>query len=583
MFKIEDGREFFYQWDLDRRLVVNDDISEVHFCNRTDDCSLVCETYVEDGIRLVNVPNIVLQNDFKIRVYGYDKKYTKYEKCFEVQKRTKPSDYAYAETEILNWSKIEERVDAALEEIKEVEEVAELVLKNAQDATENAINATTGLNEIVQEAISSIDNANDAANNAYSAGEEANKAVAEMNTTFANALKGEVKDSFVSLDDVSPLPHNVNVEVYSKNLINLNNAYVSPAYHTITVEDNKLIYSAGSGSTVGNIYIPVGDYQQYAGKTLTLKVNFDSITTSSGRKSFTAYIFKDSSELLRKTITLDANNNITFTAPEDEEADKLIVRLYIGYAANTMGDTATLSNIQLEEGAVATDYTPYADISNATVKVCGRNLFDAQNFTYTSQNDRCVAENIGEGNIRVVVNKAADFMNANVFVMKTYGIKPDTYIYANTNVEYKTEEGNTPTIALYMYNTSTKTGKTLHSTKVISDNGRMRAAVKLTEDNIKEYDEIRLLLYYNASSTTGWIKGNYVDYKNIVVNLGTEAEYEKYVGTEYTPEEDIAAIYPAMNIQADKAGVMFDVEYNRDINKAFAELQQVIISLGGNI
>ena len=37
MFKILDGREYFYQWDLNQKLIVEDDsINEVHFSNRTD-------------------------------------------------------------------------------------------------------------------------------------------------------------------------------------------------------------------------------------------------------------------------------------------------------------------------------------------------------------------------------------------------------------------------------------------------------------------------------------------------------------------------------------------------------------------
>ena len=107
MFKIYDGREQFYQWDIDRKLIVEDAaVSQVHFCNRTDDCSLVCETYVEDGATVVNVPNILLQSDWRIRAYAYDGKHTLHEKCFDVVARTKPADYVYTETEILNYEAI---------------------------------------------------------------------------------------------------------------------------------------------------------------------------------------------------------------------------------------------------------------------------------------------------------------------------------------------------------------------------------------------------------------------------------------------------------------------------------------------
>ena len=116
MFQILDGREHFYQWDIDRKIIVFDeDITEVHFCNRTDDCSLVCEVYSIDGVRLVNVPNILLQNDWRINVYAYDKNYTKHSECFKVVKRSKPTDYIYTETEIKRYGDLEERI-SALEE-----------------------------------------------------------------------------------------------------------------------------------------------------------------------------------------------------------------------------------------------------------------------------------------------------------------------------------------------------------------------------------------------------------------------------------------------------------------------------------
>lgn len=44
MFKIYDGRETFYQWDINQKLIVDDDsITEVHFSNRTNSYSLVCD------------------------------------------------------------------------------------------------------------------------------------------------------------------------------------------------------------------------------------------------------------------------------------------------------------------------------------------------------------------------------------------------------------------------------------------------------------------------------------------------------------------------------------------------------------
>ena len=129
MFKIHDGREHFYQWDIDRKLIVEDSaITQVHFCNRTDDCSLVCETYVKDGMTLVDVPNILLQTDWRIRAYAYDNQYTKHEQTYDVLSRTKPGDYAYTETEILNYNTIVEKFETNISK-----EVQDYLKENAVD------------------------------------------------------------------------------------------------------------------------------------------------------------------------------------------------------------------------------------------------------------------------------------------------------------------------------------------------------------------------------------------------------------------------------------------------------------------
>ncbi len=112
MFKIYDGRDRFYQWDVDRKLIIEDaTITQVHFCNRTDECSLVCETYQEDGLTLVNVPNILLQTDWRINVYAYDTNYTKFCETYKVERRSKPEDYVYTETEVLNFNTLLNRID----------------------------------------------------------------------------------------------------------------------------------------------------------------------------------------------------------------------------------------------------------------------------------------------------------------------------------------------------------------------------------------------------------------------------------------------------------------------------------------
>ena len=110
MFTILDGRTELWQWDLNRKVVVEDaTITEVHFCNGVGDCSLVCSVRTENGKRIADIPNILLQEHpqcklrgfFELRVFAYcGEDYTKAEDKIKVNARTKPDDYEYTETEI---------------------------------------------------------------------------------------------------------------------------------------------------------------------------------------------------------------------------------------------------------------------------------------------------------------------------------------------------------------------------------------------------------------------------------------------------------------------------------------------------
>lgn len=135
MFKIFNGREAFYQWDLNQKLIVNDNtINEVHFCNRTDDCSLVCEVYEADGLRLVDVPNILLQDTFAVKVYAVCEDYTKLCATYKVLARTKPADYVYTETEVKTWEALEKKIEEGITDEKIEEVVTDYLAANPPKA-----------------------------------------------------------------------------------------------------------------------------------------------------------------------------------------------------------------------------------------------------------------------------------------------------------------------------------------------------------------------------------------------------------------------------------------------------------------
>lgn len=114
MFKILDGRDELFQWDINRQIIVSDaSIDAVHYSNRTDNSALVVEVKEKNGLRVADIPNILLQESWDINVYGYcNGYYTKQAARIKVNPRTKPESYVYTETEVLNYNTVMEKIDA---------------------------------------------------------------------------------------------------------------------------------------------------------------------------------------------------------------------------------------------------------------------------------------------------------------------------------------------------------------------------------------------------------------------------------------------------------------------------------------
>lgn len=88
----------------------------------------------------------------------------------------------------------------------------------------------------------------------------------------------------------------------------------------------------------------------------------------------------------------------------------------------------------------------------------------------------------------------------------------------------------------------------------------------------------------------GEADGTRVVFQKFQLEVGTTAtEYEPYVEpVEYAVNADgsvdgVKSIYPTTTLMTDTEGAIISAEYNRDLNKAFAELVNAIIALGGNV
>lgn len=125
IFKIYDGRTSFWQWDTKQKLIVLDErITEVRFSNRDMEHSKRRPVYTENGLRICNVPDILLQLPKNLIAYGCIKQddgtsSTVKAVKFAVQKQPIPADYICEQ-------------DSEMESILERLELLENVVKNIE-------------------------------------------------------------------------------------------------------------------------------------------------------------------------------------------------------------------------------------------------------------------------------------------------------------------------------------------------------------------------------------------------------------------------------------------------------------------
>lgn len=117
MLEILNGRDKFYQWDVNQKLIVDDNIIAVQYDNGTGD-ALVCGVYEYEGQRVADVPNIMLQTYWAIKCYAYCGECVRAEKVYEVEKRSRPDDYIYTETETLRYTTLYDMLTDTKEQLE---------------------------------------------------------------------------------------------------------------------------------------------------------------------------------------------------------------------------------------------------------------------------------------------------------------------------------------------------------------------------------------------------------------------------------------------------------------------------------
>lgn len=190
---------------------------------------------------------------------------------------------------------------------------------------------------------------------AQSAAESVDINKAYVNNTFANAVKGRLFGASVTADDVSPVEHELSVELSSKNLSSV--AVYSNATWIVLHEGLKTAFNA----------LPAGVYTLSMDFTLTARNN---VADTSLYGVFVANIIQSA---LVEWGPVDVGTTKryirTFTITPEQAGQIQSVYVY-GCGSGGATGAATISQVQIEKGSVATAYTSkVSDFSSVTVSV----------------------------------------------------------------------------------------------------------------------------------------------------------------------------------------------------------------------
>ncbi len=382
--KIANDRPCFYQWELNQQLELDIDCGEVHFENGTLSDGLAVEVKEENGVRVCDVPNILLQTAAPLRAFAWDseKTYVIAYAAFNVLPKEKPSDYAYTETEVRTVNKAVKQALKAAEDALASAKNAGNAANLATQATENADKATLAANQAATDANSSAQRAGNAADLATQATENADKATLAANQAAADARKAanevaRIDDSVVGtaawsskniVDRLCPTFSKSGVVVVCEPVKDYPLEVVTDENATTITVCGKNLWNLKTGVSVVNYTTSEGVYTERYGYRVKLPAGTYTAHAElvndlgSSYKYIYCYIVKDNGNMVR-TAYLVANKEIytqTITLKEDE-----CFLVCHGYSITATSESQANKlfnqgwNIQIEAGAVSTPYEEY--------------------------------------------------------------------------------------------------------------------------------------------------------------------------------------------------------------------------------
>lgn len=352
-----------------------------------------------------------------------------------------------------------------------------------------------------------------------------------VNNNFANALKGSASGEAVRLNDVSQIEHTLTVKLKSKNLLPF------PYFHSSMTNQVGIAYTVNSDGTITANGTATGrsEFVLSVNKTNWMSGNYVLSGCPSGGSADTYFL---------QTINGFSDTGSGIKVNNTAELKRISIIIKKG---------TTVSNLvfkpQLELGTTPTAYTPYiTDFSGVTLKRCGRNLVDISDGNSIATSVTTV--NITESCPRGINICGSAYLERSV--NQSCRLRIDYVVDGETN---------------YLF------GEMIGSSGIATVKGTI--PISATQVN---------LTFQKLINGEG-----YIYWKNVQLEIGDSAtdyrafQQQNYIANAYGTVLGVTSISDDITLMTDTAGVIINAEYNRDINKAFAELQQAILSMGGNI
>ena len=333
--KLENGRRFFYQWELNQRIEVPEGCVQVHFANGTSELARYEYVFTENSKSLVRVPDDMLRVAAQLRCYAWDGKSVIGYAAFDVIGRENPGLY------------IEPKEERRFDKLE-----AELQEKASIDDTKVGEDAWSAKN-IVDKLCPAI---------------EATGAAVRCEPVEGYPL------NVVSHYSGDEAPGIIKLTRCGKNLYNnVDYGAISGANVGFTATRTEAGYSMTGVSSSGcGIMVPMGTLADLGGNVVTLSADI----AGSGNMTIVvcAGDYNYPSRINIWPSFVPGNDSVQVSIPKASEYPEgyIVTLCFRGHGTPDPAAVITYSKIQVELGSEKTAYEPYkpaqtftADLTNA--------------------------------------------------------------------------------------------------------------------------------------------------------------------------------------------------------------------------